>query len=187
MNAEIDFLKGLQEELNTQDTVCQASPRYWGIMNYRTVPAHEDYNATRTEYIHNDGDHTAFDSTSDLNEFLSDYYLDDLEGREYRELKGMLEDGTHFDGLWEYVEEHLNDDGYFNKVAVMEEESIVQGAMFLTKAEAEKHLELNHYHYSRKAHVYAMTAWRAPKVERLMKILETFDWDKVQLVEEAPE
>jgi hypothetical protein len=26
-----------------------------------------------------------------------------------------------------------------------------------------------------------MTAWRAPKVERLWNILENFDWDKVEV------
>jgi hypothetical protein len=28
-----------------------------------------------------------------------------------------------------------------------------------------------------------MTAWRAPKVEKLLKILENFDWDKVKFEE----
>lgn len=52
--------------------------------------------------------------------------------------------------------------------------------MFLTKEEAKQHLKVNHYHYTSKAHTYAMTAWRAPKVERLLKILETFDWDSIE-------
>lgn len=26
---------------------------------------------------------------------------------------------------------------------------------------------------------YAMTAWRVPKVERLLNILENFDWDSL--------
>jgi hypothetical protein len=186
VNEEIKFSKELQEELNTQDTVFHAAPRYWGIINYRTVPAHEDYNATRIDYIHNDGDHTVFDDTRELKEFLTDFHLEDLEGVEAEELKVLLEDSdTHFDDLWEFVEENLNEDGFFNKVPVMEEEFVVPSAMFLTKAEAERHLELNHYHYSSKAHIYAMTAWRAPKVERLLKILETFDWDKVQIVQVA--
>jgi site-specific recombinase XerD len=48
---------------------------------------------------------------------------------------------------------------------------------FLTKEEAKQHLEANSHHYSSEAHTYAMTAWRAPKVERLLQILETMDWD----------
>ena len=52
--------------------------------------------------------------------------------------------------------------------------------MFLTKAEAQEHIKVNHYHYSSKAHTYAMTAWRAPKVKKLMEILESFDWDSIE-------
>jgi hypothetical protein len=52
--------------------------------------------------------------------------------------------------------------------------------MFLTKQEAKDHIRLNHYHYTDEVHTYAMTAWRAPKVERLLNILETFDWDKLK-------
>ncbi|AWD87966.1 MULTISPECIES: hypothetical protein [Bacillus] len=35
--------------------------------------------------------------------------------------------------------------------------------------------------YIAEAHTYAMTAWRAPKVERLLKILETFDWSSITI------
>jgi hypothetical protein len=48
--------------------------------------------------------------------------------------------------------------------------------MFLTKAEAKEHIEANHYHYTKEAHTWAMTAWRAPKVERLLKVLSEFDF-----------
>ncbi|QHZ46979.1 hypothetical protein [Bacillus sp. NSP9.1] len=36
------------------------------------------------------------------------------------------------------------------------------------------------YTYTKKVHTYAMTAWRAPKVQRLLSILETFDWDSFE-------
>lgn len=51
--------------------------------------------------------------------------------------------------------------------------------MFLTKAEAKSHIKLYKHHYTSEAHTYAMTSWRAPKVERLLKILETFDWSSI--------
>lgn len=34
---ELLFLKAFQTERNTQDTVCQASPRYWVIKGSKTV------------------------------------------------------------------------------------------------------------------------------------------------------
>ena len=77
----------------------------------------------------------------------------------------------------DWLQEYYDEDAYL--IPVREEHIIHPNTMFLTKAEAKRHIELNHYHYSPKAHTYAMTAWRAPKVEKLLKILENFDWDSV--------
>lgn len=183
MNSEIAFLKDLQLELKTQDTDYQAAPRFWGIKDYRTVPGNEEYDSCTVSYFHNDGDLSEFSNVEELKEFLVDYYLDDDADGSLKEL--LDDDATIFEELWELVMDHMNDDGYFNECPVKEEDFVVTSTMFLTKAEAKKHLELNHYHYSSKAHTYAMTAWRAPKVERLIKILESFPWDKVQVVEVA--
>jgi hypothetical protein len=178
MKDDIQFLKELQSELLNQPNDGQASPRFWVIRDYRTVPGHEDYNSGHHEYFHNDGDHVIFHNFADLKEFIEEYHEDEIN--EDEELRELLNDGNeNFYGLWDYVEENLNDDGFFGKVFVKEEDFIVPDTMFLTKEEAERHLELNHYHYTKKAHTYAMTAWRAPKIERLMKILETFNWDSV--------
>ncbi|WP_252503248.1 hypothetical protein [Sporosarcina sp. Marseille-Q4943] len=188
MRDEIKFLKELQEELNTQDMDYQAAPRFWAIKDYRMVPGNEEYDSCTISYFHNDGDHSEFTTVEDLKEFITEYYLDDiyeyLDSEEINDLKRLLDgENTTFDDLWEFVIDCMNDDGYFDECPMTEEEFIRYNTMFLTKNEAERHLELNHYHYSKKAHTYAMTAWRAPKVERLLKILETFDWDKVQIAE----
>ena len=190
MRDEIQFLKELQEELKTQETDYQAAPRFWAIKDYRMVPGNVEYNSCITSYFHNNGDHTEFENVEDLKEFLTDYYLDDVH--EYlchdviENLKELLDvEDTPFDHLWEFVIDYMNEDGYFDECPMTEEEFIRYNAMFLTKKEAQRHLELNHYHYSKKAHTYAMTAWRAPKVERLLEILETFDWDKVRIAEVA--
>ena len=51
--------------------------------------------------------------------------------------------------------------------------------MFLTNKSCKEHIRLNNYHYSSDAHSYAMTAWRSPEVEKLFKILQEVDWDKM--------
>ena len=183
MKDDIQFLKDFQHELNTQDTQHQASPRYWGIMNYRDVPGNEDYDNGGTSYFHNDGDHSEFNNFEDLKDFLEEHYEDVVELDQ--ELQGILNGSDQdFFELWEYVVDNHNEDGYYSEVFMREDSFVVPGTMFLTKAEAQKHLELNHYHYSPKAHTYAMTAWRAPKVERLMNILMNFDFEALEKVED---
>ena len=69
----------------------------------------------------------------------------------------------------------------FNCEGEEEEEHFVhENTMFLTKKGAKEHLEINYYHYSKRAHTFAMTAWRSPQVEQLMKILENCDFDSMK-------
>ncbi|WP_145413394.1 hypothetical protein [Paenibacillus xylanexedens] len=172
MYEDLKFLKELQIELNTQETDCQAAPRFWTIMDYKKSTGNEDYDSGEYEYFHHDGDYTAFNNFNDLKEFVEEYYEEDIDD----ELIWYLNQ-EDFDLLWQYIEKNMNDDGYFDSVFVKEEEFIVPNTMFLTKAEAKRHLELNKKYYTSKAHTYAMTALRAPKVERLLKILSEFDFD----------
>lgn len=188
MNDQIMFLKELQATLkheNEHDNDCQASPRFWSIMDYRVVPTHEDYGMDKMSYFHNDGDHTEFENVEELKEFLldADYELDEDDMEEYKYL--LESDSSTFGELWEFIDDRLNEDGFFDVVPVKEESFIRPDTMFLTKEEAKRHLELNHYHYSSKAHTYAMTAWRAPKVEKLLNILMTYDWESIVPVSEG--
>lgn len=189
MKEQIQFLKELQATMKHEDENDydgQASPRFWAIMDYRTVPGHEDYDNGFDSYFYNDGDHSEFHNFDELKDFLEEYYEDGVESDDY--LLELLSDKTKdIDTLWAYIENHLNDDGYFSKVFVKEESFIRPDTMFLTKEEAKRHLELNHYHYTSKAHTYAMTAWRAPKVDQLLKLLQTFDWDSIEVKENENE
>lgn len=182
MNKEIEFLKELQKQMRYEDEHdydSQASPRFWAIMDYRKVPGHPDYDNGENEYFFNDGDHIVFNNFAELKEFLEEYYEDEI--KEDEELQELLSNNEEdFYELWEYIDTNLNEDGYFNEVFVKEEELIAPNTMFLTKEEAKSHLELNHYHYSSKAHTYAMTAWRAPKVKKVIDILLNFDWDSIE-------
>lgn len=178
MEEDIQFLKELQQELKTQEHDGQSAPRFWTIMDYRIVPANEDYDSGFEDHFFNDGDHIKFNNFTDLKEFLEEYFEEEVESDE--ELQEILNDENEsFYELWEYIEDNLNGNGFFSKVFVKKEEYIVPDTMFLTKAEAKNHIKLNHYHYTDKVHTYAMTAWRAPNVERLLNILETFDWDSI--------
>mgnify|MGYP003518110875 FL=1 len=172
MTEDIQFLKDLQKELQTQDHDCQAAPRFWTVGDYHMVECAEGNQDSYRISLPNK------DYYGDLNAFLvglkkevqdMDEYLEDAKD-EFAAIECEV-------SALDWIKEHYDEDAYLTPVR--EEHFIQQSTMFLTKAEAKQHIELNHYHYSERAHTYAMSAWRAPKVERLLQILETFDWDKI--------
>lgn len=175
MNEDIQFLKELQNELRTQENDGQAAPRYWSIMDYKwvvTAEGHED----RVSLFDSDTCET-IELDDYINEILNGERKDDFSEDEIEELKNEHEWGSPSD-IYDWIERY-DDDSRFYPICEEEVSFIAPNTMFLTKEEAKRHLKLNHYHYSPKAHTYAMTAWRAPKMERLIKILETFDWDSL--------
>ncbi len=168
MDETIKFLKELQQELKAQDHDSQASPRYWTIGDYKMVPCPE---GCEDEYHVSAPNRDYYGSLDDL--------LNDIRKEEYENYSdGVKEEfqdiGCEISAI-NWLKKHYDEDAEI--VPVVEEHFIHPNTMFLTKAEAKRHIELNHHHYSSKVHTYAMTAWRAPKVERLLNILETFDWN----------
>ncbi|MFW9970256.1 MAG: hypothetical protein ACFFDF_08660 [Candidatus Odinarchaeota archaeon] len=169
-NENIQFLKDLQEELKNQDNDCQASPRYWTVGDYRMDPCPEEY---QDEYHVNAPNRDYYGSLDEL--------LDQIKEEEFGEYsedakEEFEEIECEISGI-DWIKKHYDEDA--DLIPVREEHFVHPNTMFLTKAEAKKHLELNYYHYSKQAHTYAMIAWRAPKVERLLNILETIDWDSL--------
>jgi hypothetical protein len=180
MKEDILFMKELQNELKTQENDGQASPRYWSIMDYKwvvTAEGHEDrvilYDSDACETMELD---------EYVDEILSGERREEFSEDEIEELKWEHDHGSPSD-VYDWVEKYDDETRYY---PVYEEQVsfIVPNTMFLTKEEAKKHLKANSHHYSSKAHTYAMTAWRAPKMERLIKILETFDWNKIEEIAE---
>ena len=178
MKEDIQFLKDLQQELITQDNDCQAEPRYWSIMNYRWVRTEEGEHERASVFFTEECEIYQLDDL--IEEIIKGESDQDFTDEQIEELKEIHEWESE-DEAFEWYKKNVNDDCYI--IYETEESFIAPNTMFLTKAEAKRHLELNHYHYSPKAHTYAMTAWRAPKVGKLLKILETFDWDSVEVKE----
>lgn len=179
MHEDIAFLKELQQELKTQDTDCQAAPRFWVVGDYEMVSCaegeHEEYHVISC----------GCDCQSiELNELLKGIETDTLEGLSREAQEEFADIGCEVSAV-EWINKHYDGDAYL--VPVKERHFIRQNTMFLTKAEAKNHIKVNSHHYSSRAHTYAMTAWRAPKVERLLKILELFDWDKLAAAPELLE
>lgn len=188
---ELLFLKAFQTERNTQDTVCQASPRYWVIKGSKTVfeDGIDEGEAIRINgecfYDANTGDLTSLltNTKEKLEDFLD---KDDLYFTEENELivvndgeEYVVDDITSaFNVLSDILYEDDVEIGYYEKVDI-----IYPNTMFLTHKECEEHLKEYGYNYSEDAHAYAMTAYRSPEVETLLNLLETVDWDSVNFKE----
>ncbi|MHA7105259.1 hypothetical protein [Bacillus cereus] len=174
MNKDIQFLKDLQQELKTQETDGQAGPRYWALMDYKWVVTAEGHHDRMSLFFMDDC------TTVIVEEYIEDIISGQLEHElteeQIEELKEMREYESE-EGLVEWIKENIDDNCYL----IYEEEVsfIVPDIMFLTKEEANKHIDGNKNHYTKQVHTYAMTAWRSPKVKQLLDILETFDWDAI--------
>lgn len=189
---DIEFLKQLQKELLTQDTLGQANPRFWAIKQPKRIYGTDlDYDGREIIY---DGESIG-DSLEDLYEVLLDNH-EDLN-ISYSN-KGLVETVTIIDedNEWgddkiiiydiEELIEYMIDDLDYNHdqirlIEYKEEHVIVEDTMFLTLRECQNHLKVNSHHYHKDAYPYAMTAWRSPQVERLISILEKTNWDNIKI------
>lgn len=175
MKEEIKFLKELQDIMkyeNEHDYDCQASPRFWTVGDYKWMPCWEGHAEKYIIFLPDRG--VDYDYEEFKNQLFEEDNLDLDE-----EILSELRDTNDIDDLLYWVQEHLDSEAY---IVPMKKEHIIRpDTMFLTKEEAKSHIKKNHYHYSDKAHTYAMTAWRAPKVEKLLRILSDFDWDSIEV------
>ncbi len=175
MKEDIQFLKELQQEMLTQEIDGQAAPRYWSIMDYKWVVTDDGYHDRISIFFYDSCESMTLE---EYVEEISNDRKEEFTDEQIEELKEKYEWDSETDVL-DWIHENDNEECHL----VYEEQIsfIAPNTMFLTKEEARRHLKSNRHHYSSKAHTYAMTAWRAPKMERLIKILETFDWDKVEV------
>lgn len=174
---ELRFLKELQKEMNTQDNLGQADPRYWVI---------RDFSKVYGEKLNNPDGFTVFDSDggNEVCEIeyrifrtseMADEILKELKAQEYElsnEDKEKIEDAYDFDSLIEALKEL--------EFSVMQYEIVPKySGMFLTQKAAEEHLRKNYYHYTDNATTYAMTAWRSQEADMLYKILHSVDFEQL--------
>jgi hypothetical protein len=200
---EIEFLLVLQKEMNTQDHVCQADPRFWVIKGSEKLYHVEE--ADGYELYDSDCCETLASSTKGICEYINEELLDEinsnrLEGEaftvEYEEgafgggdkivvswLDGGCEDELMSEELEDLrdIKNWIEDQGFdYDVISYKTIPKIYEDTMFLTQKAAEDHLKSNHYHYSKDAHTYAMTSWRNYETSKLWKILQEVDWSKLQ-------
>lgn len=184
---DIEFLKRLQLEMNTQDTTGTADPRFWVIKGSERVVDNENPDELVLQV---DGS-TVTSTTEETVKYLNDNILPDcnIDRENCRIETGYTwdfkltytEDGEeeYEDLSTQEVNEFLANNGHDGTmiIGISIRPFMYPNTMFLTEKEARKHLERNYYHYSEDAHTYCMVAWRSPEVEKLWKILRETKWD----------
>lgn len=180
---DIEFLKELQNTLNTQEIDCQASPRFWVLMDMKRTIVPEGY-GDGSMIVDDDGNEYP---ESRMEDFI-DMIIDDLEDENWSlnridrddmisQLIDLKEDGNpNPDDVYEILD-YFRCDELYDLFTYANVWFIVPNTMFLTKKEAKEHIEYNHYHYTKNVHTYAMTAWRSPTVSKLMDILMNHNWE----------
>lgn len=172
---DIDFLKELQHELNTQDHQSQASPRYWGIMERKTVATPDGCgDDVRFYFDECDGDF----SMDELIEYVENYYVEEMDSEVREEWEDLLESEP---SPWE-MKHFLEDNDIIDEVRYVdvEEQDVLseQTGCFLTRRAAQEYIDRFGYNHSQ-PRTYAMTAYRNFELERLLDILQTMDIDEI--------
>lgn len=191
---EIQFLLKLQKEMNTQDHLSQADPRFWVIKGTEKEYGIESGYEDGSDLVDSENSTIYATDMESAAKFIEDNLLGEINGLDGVDRKielaagifhpciriswkdGGFEDYVEFDNM-EEVAEWLNEQGYEYRVSNYKNApKIYPNTMFLTQKAAEDHLRANYYHYSEDAHTYAMTSWRNLETERLWKILQEVDW-----------
>lgn len=192
---EIQFLMELQKEMNTQDHVSQADPRFWVIKGTEKEYGIESGYEDGADLTDAEGCCVVATDMESAVEYIRDNLLDEINEadgiqRSIELTPGLyhpsiqiswfnddIDDYEEFDNM-EKIAEWLNDNGYDFRVSNYRIVSkVYPDTMFLTQKAAENHLKANYYHYSEDAHTYAMTSWRNRETEMLWKILQQVDWE----------
>lgn len=177
---DYEFLKGLQDELNSQPTCYTADPRFWVVMQKGYVECADDEDA---DAVGVDGE--AYGESSFLELMWADYlYEHDVDCSvlaDWLEEHGAYESDDGRLHLKEYGETSLNDlaDEYqgttFEDVCLLRErDEVAYDTLFLTLREAEEHIRLYGYRY-RDPRPYCMCALDSPQFKRLIELLRTAD------------
>lgn len=174
---EIKFLKDLQHEMNTQDNVGQADPRYWVIRDYEKIYGENLNNAdgifiydTNSCETISEVDYQLFNVNRTIEEIIKNIKENgfELESDAIENIKSAYDMNSLVEILREIEE--------FNFAVGEYQEIPKETGFFLTQKAAETHLKDNNYHYGTNAHTYAHTAWRS-KEEKLWDILQKVNFD----------
>ena len=163
---DYNFLKELQQELNTQDNCGNADPLYWGVMETRQVGVPDGCGEPRIYF--GDGITQTLEDAVDL----IGEYIDENNTVEWNVI-----DKSKMEAVVEFCKDTLGwKDTRIVYMGTHFELSQTTGA-FLTKRACQEYVDnfgYNHQHPK----PYAMTAFRNFELERLLNILKSLNFEE---------
>lgn len=196
---DIDFLKTLQKERNTQDNCETADVRTWVIKDRNdtvTEEGHEDYyHLYDSENCNNLDLKDIYDILKAL-EFETDYYTGELV-IENLNFENDVITFTYFGRKSSISKDNNNkggiiikgvcvgelisffNDNFYEIVIVNMRVGWKHQFCFLTQKAAENYLKRKGHNHSKDAHTYCICTYEDPEIAKLMDIIESTDWDSV--------
>jgi len=165
---DIEFLKDLQHELNTQTNDGNASPVYWGVLETKTVGVPEG--CGDDEMVVCD------DRTYTCDEFVEhvDEYVDGQE----EGIAWCDVDKSDIESVIDFYNDMCGVDEA-RLISTRQEDFIsMNTGAFLTKRACKEYIERFGYNHSN-PRTYAMTAYRNFELERLLHIISELDFSKI--------
>lgn len=200
---DIEFLRKLQKERNTQDNCGTADVRTWVIKDRKDRPTSDDY-ADYYQLIDNEESYelsikdlyeiisrysnqydeieineVKYDQESDKLDFLFDGNSCQISGSRYHEDGISIYGYLDADELVDFLENKTG--GSYRWVAMLE--NWEHKFCFLTQKAAENYLKKKGHNHSKDAHTYCICTYEDPEIARLMEIVECIDWGKVEYIE----
>lgn len=181
MNIEIsqedyEFLKDLQNELNTQENDGNADPVFWGVEETVEECRGGDGEYGGDPYItYDDGKWSLEEAIEEVEDELKNNpeYSDEWLHKEWEEVdKSCAED------VYEFMTDMLHWEGIYGVVYVEEVKRVTPftGA-FITKRACKEYIKKYGYNHN-DPHTYAMTAYRNFELGRLIHILKSLNFEK---------
>ena len=166
---DFEFLKELQNTLNSQPNDGNADPVYWGIMETKEVGVPEGCGNQRIYF--GDGDYGDAKEARALVEEYFQYYDDSIK-EDWEEV-----DKEDMQEIVNFVHEHYNWIEW-RIVYIDKKQSLAEDTgMFLTKKACKDYIDKFSYNYST-PRTYAMTAYRNKEYETLIRILKTMRFEQ---------
>ena len=171
--SDAEFMTKLKHELLTQPTDMQAAPRHWGIIEEKKIfGMHPD--AADDWRVFDCSSCCVVGNENDLESVVAEFV--DPDGYNLGDEEEF--DCLDVDEVVERANELMDSTGSVTfEVQYYRTKYIVNpDHVFLTKKACLEHIEKYGYNYS-EPKPYALTAYRCPEYERLLKIITETDWE----------